>query len=372
MAEARDIGGISVPFAAGVAAGAAVFPGILGISPFLPSLLALSIIVSTVIAFRSFDGSTPPFARRLTFAGLFLAAGFFCALNTRLASGIPDAAGPVSRLASECARKMRACIDTIPYPDDETGALVKALITGDRSGLDRHVQDIFRASGASHILALSGLHLGIIYLILIRLCTPLGNSPAARKAKFVLIVSLSGFYCLMTGAPPSIVRAFLFITINETAKLSGRKKEPARILLASLTIQLALKPEVISSVGFQLSYLAMAGLTILYPRLERLYPEPERKEWKNVDPVRKVWKLAVMSISCQIFTAPLAWYRFHSFPEYFLLTNLIALPLTSAIVVLSVTTIALSAMGCCPVFLVAISDYAVKLLVSCLETISSM
>ena len=169
MAEARDIGGISVPFAAGVAAGVAVFPGILWISPFLPSLLALSIIVSTVIAFRSFDGSTPPAATRLTFAGLFLAAGFFCALNTRLASGIPDAAGPVSRLASECARKMRACIDTIPYPGDGTGALVKALLTGDRSGLDRHIMDPFRASGASHILALSGLHLGIIYLILIRL-----------------------------------------------------------------------------------------------------------------------------------------------------------------------------------------------------------
>lgn len=372
MAEARDIGGISVPFAAGVAAGAAVFPGILRISPFLPSLLALSIFVFTVIAFRSFDGSTPLPAIRLTFAGLFLAAGLFCAANARLASGIPDSGGPLSDLASGSVRALRGCIDAIPYPDSGTGGLVKALVTGDRSGLDRHVLDTFRSSGASHILALSGLHLGIIYLILIRICAPLGNSPAARRAKFILILTLSGFYCLMTGAPPSIVRAFLFITINETAKLSGRKKEPARVLLAALTVQLALQPEVVTSVGFQLSYLAMTGITLLYPRLEKLYPEPEGKGWKSIDPFRRIWKLAVMSLSCQVFTAPLAWYRFRSFPEYFLLTNLIALPLTSAIVVLSVTTIALSAMGCCPLFLVILDDHAVKLLVSCLEIISSM
>lgn len=150
MAEARDIGGISVPFAAGVAAGAAVFPGILGISPFLPSLLALSIIVSTVIAFRSFDGSTPPAAKRLTFAGLFLAAGFFCALNTRLASGIPDTAGPLSEFASRSVSALRGCIDEIPYPDSGTGALVKALLTGDRSGLDRHIMDT--SEPAEHLI----------------------------------------------------------------------------------------------------------------------------------------------------------------------------------------------------------------------------
>ena len=372
MAEARDIGGISVPFAAGVAAGAIVCPGIIRLSPFLPSLLAVSIFALTLTAFLAFDGSTPLPVIRISFAGLFLAAGFFCAVNSSLASGIPGSGGPVSRLAASCVRNMRDCIDAIPYPREGTGALVKALLTGDRSGLERHTVEIFRASGASHILALSGLHLGIIYLILIRLSTPLGNSPAARKAKFALIVSLSGFYCLMTGAPPSIVRAFLFITINETAKLAGRKKDPARVLLASLTIQLALKPEVVSSVGFQLSYLAMTGISVLYPCLERLYPEASGKGWKSLDPFRKVWRLAVMSISCQVFTAPLAWYRFHSFPKYFLLTNLIALPLTSAIVVLSVTTIALSASGCCPVFLVMLDDYAVSLLVSCLETISLM
>lgn len=372
MAEARDIGGVSVPFAAGVAAGAIVCPGIIKLSPFVPSLLAIALSALTLTAFLAFSGRTPLPAIRISFAGIFLATGFFCALNSSLTSGIPAGSGPLSRFAESCVRNMRDCIDSIPYPGEGTGALVKALLTGDRSGLDRHTLDVFRASGASHILALSGLHLGIIYLILIRICTPLGNSPAARKARFALIVSLSGFYCLMTGASPSIVRAFLFITINETAKLTGRNKEPARMLLASLTIQLALKPEVISSVGFQLSYLAMTGISVLYPRLERLYPEPAGMGWKSADPFRKVWNMAVLSISCQAFTAPLAWYRFHSFPKYFLITNLIALPLTSAIVVLSVTTIALCAFGCCPVFLVILNDYAVRLLENCLETISLM
>lgn len=372
MAEARDIGGISVPFAAGVAAGLLIFPSFGTASPLIPSLLAILTPSLALAAFLLFDNDSSQRIIRLSFAGIFLLAGFFCACNSCLTEGIPAGGSWLPMKAQGCADALRIRIDSLPYPHEGTGALVKALLTGDRNGLDPQVLNIFRASGAAHILALSGLHLGIIYLILLRLTAPLGNSPRARKARSFLIVFLSGFYCLMTGASPSIVRAFLFITINETAKLTGREKDPARVLLASLTIQLAIKPQVMSSLGFQLSYLAMCGIAFTYPWLARLYPQSGNRKWDGIDPVRKIWDMAVMSVSCQIFTAPLVWLRFHTFPKYFLLTNLLALPLTSATVVLSVATVALSSFGICPESLVILNDQTVRLLVSCLEIISSM
>ena len=369
MAEARDIVVISVPFAAGVAAGAILCPYLSGSAAFTADFILLALIVSTIITVRFGKLS----GRRIAFAGIFMIAGVFCSLNYSTASGIPEyGSGLVSSTAAKAVGNMRAVIDAIPYPSETTGPLVKALLTGDKSDLPKEVTGIFRDSGASHILALSGLHLGVLYLILTRLTLPLGNSPRARKLRYSLIIGAALFYSVMTGAAPSIIRAFLFITINETARLLGRKREPVRVLLAALTIQLALKPDVISSVGFQLSYMAMAGIFLLYPALERIYPTSSGSRLSRFNPFRKIWNAAMLSISCQVFTGPIAWHYFHTFPKYFILTNLIALPLTSAIMTLSVAIIALSFFGICPEPLVILNDHAMQALVFCLKVISGM
>ena len=169
----------------------------------------------------------------------------------------------------------------------------------------------------------------------------------------------------MTGASPSIVRAFLFIAINEILKLTHRQRNAIRVLCLALLIQLVIQPRVISTLGFQLSYLAMAGIFILYPVMEKWYPESR-------SPLRWVWKSAAMAISCQVFTAPLVWFRFHSFPRYFLLANLFALPLVTALMILAVGTIALQAMGICPSAAVWATDSICKLLLWVLETIASL
>ena len=364
MTEARDMAGIALPFAAGAAAGSILF-AVFDLGPILyPFLAAASFIPCLALLIRN-NG------KRIHFALAFCLAGLFCALNSSLESGISLPQNAAERLSATCYDKLRRCIDAIPYPSEGTGPLVKALVTGDRSGLGKGTVEIFRTSGASHILALSGLHLGVIYLILSKLTVPLGRAPLARKVRYAAIVGLSGFYTVMTGAAPSIVRAFLFIFINETGKILGRERNPTRVLLAALTIQLALKTEVISSLGFQLSYLAILGICTVYPRLEKIYPVPERA-WRKSDPFRRIWQASCLSISCQLFTAPLVWLRFHSFPEYFLITNLLALPLTSAVMVLSVTTIALSSFGICPDFLVSLNDLAVSTLTGCLGIISRM
>ena len=226
---------------------------------------------------------------------------------------------------------------------------------------------MFRESGGAHLLALSGLHIGILYLLLTRLLWPLGNSPRARRVRYALIVLAAGLFTLMTGASPSIVRAFLFIFLNETARIACRPRDPLRILSTALLIQRVLTPSAITSTGFQLSYLAMAGIFLLFPILEGWYPKGPR-----IDPVRKIWEAAALSISCQAFTGPLAWFRFHTFPTYFLLTNLVALPTTTLLMGSAVTTLVLRGIHCCPGFLLRATDWLCQALIWILQVISSM
>ena len=356
MAERAGIEALAVHFTAGVAAGALLLR--LPADPvFFSSGLLLILASLVIIVLKTERGG-------LLFPA-FLLLGAFCAF----ADGFPgaDTATFLERRALAWAVRLRAFIDGIPFPSAGTAPLLKALLTGDRNGLSQDTVRVFRESGGAHLLALSGLHIGILYLLLSRLLWPLGNSPRARRFRYALIVLAAGLFTLMTGASPSIVRAFLFIFLNETARIACRPQDPIRILSTALLIQLVLSPSAITSTGFQLSYLAMVGIFLLFPILDGWYPPSSR-----FDPVRRIWEAAALSISCQAFTGPLAWFRFHSFPTYFLLTNLFALPLTTLLMGSAVTTLALRGIHCCPGFLIHATDGLCQALVWILQVISSM
>lgn len=296
----------------------------------------------------------------------FALAGAFCYLAAAC-RGASAEEGMVMQAAGRCADRLREIIDSIPFGHEQSAALIKALLTGERSSLSRATVLAFRASGASHLLALSGLHLGFIYLIIRRICNLIPwRGPTASRIRATITIGLCGFYTLMTGAGASIVRAFLFICIRETAGICPeRKSVPGRTLLWALTIQLALSPTSIASIGFQLSYLAMAGITFILPWMQSWYPPSK-------DPVRKLWDTAALSISCQITTAPLAWWHFRTFPQYFLITNIIAMPLCSTVMSLSIATVALYAMGICPEWLIMVTDLSVQSIIAALRIISEM
>ncbi len=264
------------------------------------------------------------------------------------------------------AQKLKELIASIPFPDSGTAPLLTALLTGDKSGLTKETVAAFRGSGASHILALSGLHMGILYLIFARLTAPLGKTKTAIRIRAALVVSASLWFTLMTGAGPSLVRAFLFICIGEAYTLSGRKSTPSRVLCLALLVQLVISPGVIRELGFQLSYLAMAGIVTVYPVLEKWYPSSGK-----YDPFQKIWQMAALSISCQLFTGPLAWRKFGTFPQHFLLTNLMAIPLVSVLMGAAVTCVVLQGIGWCPMAVIKITDGLSRLLVWVLEVISS-
>ena len=360
MAEARGIEGLSVAFTAGVAAGT-LLSGFLPL-PFqallLPLLALPCLLRRPLIRARS--------ALTLTvILGTFLLLGVFCALTG--AEALPGEEFPWERWAGSAVTALRQRIEQLPFRDPISAPLFKALLTGDRSALPRETVQVFRQSGASHLLALSGLHVGILYLILDKLTRIPGRSPLVRHLRCWLIIGATGFYALMTGAGPSIVRAFLFITIGEILQLCGRPKNALRVLCLALLAQLVLQPGVIASLGFQLSYLAMAGIFLLYPTLNGWYPASSR--W---DPFRRIWEMAALSISCQVFTAPLVWARFHTFPRHFLLTNLLAIPLTTICVTVAVATVTLSFLGISPLWLAGLCDRLCRLLVNCLEIIAGM
>ncbi|MBQ2543474.1 MAG: ComEC/Rec2 family competence protein, partial [Bacteroidales bacterium] len=196
--------------------------------------------------------------------------------------------------------------------------------------------------------------------------SPLGNSLPARIVKSVLTVGFSAFYAFATGASPSIIRALLFIVINEVGSLfPGRERTPLGTFCAALTIQLILRPAYIASAGFQLSYLAMTGITLVYPYMEKWYPGRR-------GPLKRIWQCAALSISCQLFTAPVAWAHFHTFPKYFLITNLLAMPLTELIIPLAAGSLLLDAAGICPPVLIRACGIMVQCLEFCLETIASI
>ena len=357
MAEAGDIVGLSIPFTAGVAAAALVPPG-----PWRCQLCFLAVMAAaTAMVVFCLKG------RRAFLAALMF---FFIGAASLLGDEISShpSAGWTSGFASGALERLCAAIDSIRFEDSRTAPLVKALLTGKRDSLERQTVQIFRESGASHILALSGLHLGVIYAILGRALAVLGNSRAASAVRSVLIIGASFFYMIMTGASDSIVRAFLFITINETLRhCPSRRRNPLHVLFTALMIQLAFRPASIRSPGFQLSYLAMLGIFTLYARMEKWYPDSMPH-----DVPRKIWKSLALSLSCQTFTAPLVWARFHTFPKYFFMTNLLALPITELFMVSSVICVTGAVAGWCPDIMKSPVDLLARTLLFCLETVSAM
>ncbi len=365
-ARAQNITALSLPFAAGAAAGILLSgcgASVYGLAPVSFLLTALAGVLLATGRLRSLPAVL----------GMVFCAGLCCGLLGSLTA-------PGRHVAT--MGRVRDLIAAIPYPSASTGGLVQALTTGDRSLLSPETVAAFRQSGASHILALSGLHLGIIYLMLSGLTSVFGHSRPARSLRYAFLVGLSGLYAVATGASPSIVRAFLFILLGETARLLGRRVRPLSVFCGALTLQLVLDPTVIRSVGFQLSYLAMAGIFLVFPVLRAWYPAssapgaPSRgarpRLTDRLDLPRRIWEAAALAISCQLLTAPLAWLRFGTFPRYFLLTNLLAMPLTTVVMVLSVATVLLSALGFCPAFLIVWNDVAVQTLLRLLELIASL
>lgn len=360
MTAEREFVWFALPFAAGVLAAAYLSGTFSSCTTAGASLsgLATALALACLMLCRHYHLSD------IRITASTAAAALFCGLSACFTATEISVWNPLSldRL-KDIGRAFADAIGSVPFSDERTKALLKALITGIKDDVPKEVIAAFRSSGASHILALSGFHLGIIYSVAKAILIPVGH----KRIRSVLILLLCGGYTLITGACPSITRAFLFIFLHETASLTGRKTHPAQIFMTALVLQLIISPMSAKDVGFQLSYAAMAGIIFIFPHLRALWPENSRKGI-----MKRIWNSAALSISCQISTGPLVWVYFNSFPVNFLLTNLIAVPLTGIIIPAALAVTAAFHSGICPESAVKLTEFLVRMLYRSLEIISAM
>lgn len=368
MKEERDFAGFVLPFAIGVylttGSCTALFAHTSALVITFLSATALMLVAVWLLA-----GTCRAIFQRILIILLgFCCGGFIGTCDSIMSIGSSHSPSGLEEIAG----RISEAIDRISFSHADSRPIIKALITGERSDIPPSVTEAFRVSGAAHILSLSGFHLGIIYGIGTWIFSWTGGKKAIRIARSLLIITFCGIYTIATGAGASIVRAFIFILIRETALITHRSARTSSVLLSALILQLLTDPSSIRSVSFQLSYAAMAGIAYIYPFLQSFWPSEDKGEVREWPAMRKIWSSAALSISCQLTTGPLAFIYFNSFPKHFLLTNLIAVPVTSLLIPASLLTLCLDSVGICPGILIRITEMLVEALSRSLEIISRM
>ncbi len=208
-------------------------------------------------------------------------------------------------------------------------AVASALILGDKSELNTDLKSDYSKSGAMHVLAVSGLHVGIIYLVLNWLLSFLARLKNGVVIKAIAIILLLWFYALLTGMSPSVMRATTMLSFLVIGKSMNQYTDIYNTLIVSAFLLLVIDPYLIVSVGFQLSYVAVFGIVYLYPKF---YNAWEPRTWL----LDKVWALTCVSLAAQLATFPLSLYYFHQFPNWFLISNLLVIPLATIIIYLGI------------------------------------
>ena len=216
----KNIVSLSLPYLAGIALGSAFPAGDWEWTCALLSSAGCALLLAVLLLWRRSDAASLP---------LFLLLGLLSWTSWSLSPALPS-----GRESSGAVLALCSAIDSLELESGRCTELLKALLSGNKAGLDRELREAFRSSGASHILALSGLHLGILYGILSSLLSLLGRSRGATLARSLCCIAAAFLYARATGFSSSIVRALLYIIFNEICTLSPeRKRHPANILCAS-------------------------------------------------------------------------------------------------------------------------------------------
>jgi competence protein ComEC len=202
--------------------------------------------------------------------------------------------------------------------------LAEALLIGYKDDLDKTLIQSYSNTGVVHIIAISGLHLGLIYWLLVQLLKPFQNKRCINWIGPVIIISGLWLFSLLAGAQPSILRSAVMFTCIVIGQSIGRKSSIYNSLAFSAFALLCWNPYWLWDVGFQLSYSAVLSIVIfMRPIYNLIYVKNKILDF--------FWKINAVTIAAQILTLPLSIYHFHQFPVYFLLTNFVAVPLSSVI-----------------------------------------
>lgn len=198
-------------------------------------------------------------------------------------------------------------------------SLAAALLLGWDEKVDAATLQSFSTAGVSHLLCVSGLHVGIIFMLIGYSLFFLERTKKSRKLKSILQLLLIWFFAMIAGFAPSVVRASTMLTLVTFSRLLNRKSNVYNNVAGAAWILLLINPFYILDVGFQLSFSAVLGIVSIQPFLAKL----GRTKYKSVN---YVWELACVSIAAQLATLPFTLYYFHQFPVHFLIANVLIIP----------------------------------------------
>lgn len=247
-------------------------------------------------------------------------------------------ANQLKYFAFQSRRKLLKILDST-IDDEENLAVGSALILGYKDRLDPEILRSFSSAGAMHVLAVSGLHVGIIFIVLQALFKNFGKRRTELKIVKVAVMLIAlWLYAFITGMSPSVMRAALMFSFIVVGQNINRSTNIYNTLSASAFLLILFDPHIVVKVGFQLSYLAVIGIVYLHPKLYGLY---NPKNWL----VDKVWSITCVSCAAQLATFPLGLYYFHQFPVYFFISNLIVIPFATGILYTGILLLILHPLG---------------------------
>lgn len=236
-------------------------------------------------------------------------------------------------------QKLLNCLVTYIGEGRTESAIAEALVLGFKDDLDPEILKMYSNTGVVHIIAISGMHLALIQYIVSYLLGLIRLSRYPVAATFLNIISL-WLFALLTGGSASILRSAVMFTVLLLGKLLSRNSSIYNSLSASALLMLCYDSCYLWDAGFILSHLAVLGLVVLQRPLQNLFYF--KNKW-----MRKVWEMNAITLSAQLFTLPCCLYLFKQFPNYFLLSNLLVVPLSSLILIAGLLLISLS--WCLPV-----------------------
>ena len=234
----------------------------------------------------------------------------------------------VKRFANQSRNYLLKIYTKYNITGTEFGVLA-ALTLGYKDSLEPDIYKLYSQTGAVHILSVSGLHVAIVYGAIYFLLGFLNKNRKQVIFRILISILFIWAYAFITGLSPAVMRASIMLSFVSGGILLNRKSEIYNSVLASALILLIIDPNLLFNIGFQLSYTAVLSIVAFQKSISRLYTPTSK-------PVKWLWSLTSVSVAAQLGTAPIAIYYFSQFPNYFLLTNYIAIPLSTGIIYLAI------------------------------------
>jgi len=233
----------------------------------------------------------------------------------------------IVNLAMKSRNKLLSIYKELGISGDEYSVLA-SISLGYREELSRDLRESYAAAGVVHVLAVSGMHVGIIFLVVNYLLSFMDRKRGTRIAKSLIIIAFLWFYAFITGLPPSAIRATFMLSFVVLSKVMNSRSNTYNNVYAAAFFMLIYNPYYLFDLGFQFSYLAVLGIVYFQPKFMNLW-KPENKILKPL------WSLLAVSLAAQLTTTPISLYYFNYFPNYFWASNIVVVPAISWIIYLA-------------------------------------